>query len=182
MNDYGTVTEPTSIRFERLLPGPIERVWDYLTDSTKRGQWFSSGPIEPWVGGKIEHIFNNGKLSKHDDPPPEKYARHSGEVRMSGRVLAYEPPHVLAYTFGSVEGGDAESEVRFELTPHGDQVLLVLTHTRLASYDALISVAGGWHTHLGILADRLNGREPPAFWKTHSRMEAEYEARLPRPG
>lgn len=174
MNDYGVVTEPTSIRFERLLPGPIERVWSYLTDSEKRGQWFSSGPIEPKVGGNVEHVFNNSKLTKHDDPPPAKYAEHGGEVRMEGRVLAYEPPHLLAYTFGS------GSEVRFELTPQGDKVLLVLTHTHLASYDMLIGVAGGWHTHLGILADRLSGHEPPAFWKTHARMEAEYQARIPR--
>ncbi|RUL70986.1 SRPBCC family protein [Dyella choica] len=180
MNDYGVVTEPTSIRFERLLPGPIERVWSYLTDSEKRGQWFSSGRIEPVVGGKTEHVFNNSRLTGHFDPPPEKYARHAGEIRMHGHVLAYEPPHLLAYTFGSEADGDAGSEVRFELTPRGDQVLLVLTHTRLASYDALIGVAGGWHTHLGILADRLSGREPPAFWATHARMEAEYQERIPR--
>jgi len=27
MDDYGIITEPGTIRFERLLPGPIERVW-----------------------------------------------------------------------------------------------------------------------------------------------------------
>ncbi|MEX3932396.1 hypothetical protein AB4Y32_11375 [Paraburkholderia phymatum] len=26
------------VRFERLLPGPIERVWAYLTESDKRSQ------------------------------------------------------------------------------------------------------------------------------------------------
>lgn len=181
MNDYGVVTEPTSIRFERLLPGPIERVWSYLTDSEKRGLWFSSGPMELRVGGKVEHVFHNSKLTKHDDRPPEKYARHGGEVRMQGQVLACEPPRLLAYTFGSTEDGDAGSEVRFELTPHGDQVLLVLTHTHLSNYEALIGVAGGWHTHLGILADRLGDQEPQPFWKTYTRMEQEYEARIPRP-
>jgi hypothetical protein len=28
----------------------------------------------------------------------------------------------------------------------------------------MINVAGGWHTHLGILVDRLNERVPPPFW------------------
>jgi hypothetical protein len=32
----------------------------------------------------------------------------------------------------------------------------------------MINVAGGWHTHLGILVDRLNERlnerVPPSFW------------------
>lgn len=30
MDTYGTVIAPNTIRFERLLPGPIERVWAYL--------------------------------------------------------------------------------------------------------------------------------------------------------
>jgi len=180
MNDYGVVTEPTAIRFERVLPGPIERVWSYLTDPEKRGLWFSSGPMELRVGGNVEHVFNNNRLSKDGDLPPEKYAHHCGEVHMSGRILACEPPRVLAYTFGSADVGGVASEVRFELTPRGDDVLLVLTHTRLASYDGLISVAGGWHTHLQILVDLLNDRAPPSFWSTHTRMESVYINRIPR--
>jgi uncharacterized protein YndB with AHSA1/START domain len=27
MNDYGVIVGPGTVRFERLLPGPIERVW-----------------------------------------------------------------------------------------------------------------------------------------------------------
>jgi len=70
MNDYGVVIQLNSIRFERLLPGPIERVWSYLIDSEKRGEWFCSGPMEARVGGNIELVFNHRKLSKHDHPPP----------------------------------------------------------------------------------------------------------------
>jgi len=29
------------------LPGPIERVWEYLTDPDKRARWFAGGPMEP---------------------------------------------------------------------------------------------------------------------------------------
>ena len=41
MNDIGTSkmgtsTEPGTVRLERLLPGPIERAWAYLTESDKR--------------------------------------------------------------------------------------------------------------------------------------------------
>ena len=28
---YGVVTEPGTVRIERLLPGPAERIWSYLT-------------------------------------------------------------------------------------------------------------------------------------------------------
>ena len=34
--EHGVITEAGAIRFERLLPGPIERVWDYLVDPAKR--------------------------------------------------------------------------------------------------------------------------------------------------
>jgi hypothetical protein len=73
---------------------------------------------------------------------------------------------------------DEHSEVCFELEEDGEQVRLVLTHRRLSSYDEIISVSGGWHTHLDILEDVLNGREPQAFWKTHTPIEAEYERRF----
>jgi hypothetical protein len=41
-----------------------------------------------------------------------------------------------------------------------------------------VSVASGWHTHLGILADQLEGRDPPGFWSTHARLEGDYEQRI----
>ncbi len=44
-DDYGTVLSPTEVRFQRLLPGPIESVWAFLADSRKRGEWFASGPM-----------------------------------------------------------------------------------------------------------------------------------------
>ena len=36
MNDYGELLDENTVRFERLLPGPIERVWSYLTEGEKR--------------------------------------------------------------------------------------------------------------------------------------------------
>ena len=33
---YGTLIEPTTLKIQRLLPGPIERIWAYLTDSELR--------------------------------------------------------------------------------------------------------------------------------------------------
>ncbi|HGE6663066.1 TPA: ATPase, partial [Serratia marcescens] len=51
-------------------------------------------------------------------------------------------------------------------------------HRRLANRDEMLSVAGGWHTHLDILLDRLHDRAPQPFWSTHARLEEEYRARL----
>jgi uncharacterized protein YndB with AHSA1/START domain len=71
------------------------------------------------------------------------------------------------------------SEVTFELASRGTQVLLVVTHRRLADRDAMLSVSGGWHAHLDILQALLEGRKPPSFWKHHTGLEAEYDKRIP---
>jgi len=60
---YGVVTEPGTVRFERLLPGPIERVWSYLTESDKRRTWLASGEMELQVGGRVELIWRNSELT-----------------------------------------------------------------------------------------------------------------------
>jgi uncharacterized protein YndB with AHSA1/START domain len=172
MSEFGVVTEARTLRIRRVLPGPIERVWAYLTESDKRGRWLASGPMELRVGGKVELTFRNTELTGHGEPPPDKYQKYEG-AGISGHVTRCEPPRLLSHTWG--EG----SEVTFELTPEGENVLLVLTHRRLPDRTTMVSVASGWHTHLGILLDRLNRREPRPFWSTHARLEAEYEKRLP---
>ncbi len=178
MNDFGTVLAPDTVRIERILPGPIERVWAYLTEADKRRTWLAGGDMELHNGGSVELVFHNNALTDNDTPPPPKYEKYGGQIHSTGRILACDAPRLLEFTWD--EGPDDYSQVRFELSPHGDEVRLVLTHSRLANRDAMISVSGGWHTHLGILADRLAGRTPPGFWATHARVEAEYEQRIPR--
>lgn len=174
--DYGQVTGPGSVRFERVLPGPIERVWAYLTEPDKRGKWLAKGAMELRVGGAVELEFRHADLSPEPDAAPEKYRKYEGGSTMHGRITACDPPRLLSYTWGEETG--PETEVTFELTPRGRDVLLVLTHRRLADSEAMQSVSGGWHTHLGILADVLEGRTPRPFWTTHARLEKEYEKRL----
>jgi uncharacterized protein YndB with AHSA1/START domain len=172
MNEYGVVTEARTIRMERLLPGPIERVWDYLTDSTKRGKWFASGKMDLRPGGSIEFFFNHADLSAEKTPPAKHKNKASG-VSMSGTVTAVDPPRLLSFTFGSA------GEVTFELTPKGKDVLLVLTHRQLKDRDMMVGVSSGWHSYLAILIDVLNGDEPRPFWTTVTKMESEYERRIP---
>lgn len=177
MNKYGEFTEQGTIRFERLLPGPIERVWDHLTKSELKAKWLSAGDVEPRVGGKVEFRFKHSNLSENDDPIPEKYKHMEGGTYFEGRVTKWNPPRLLSYTWGEATG--EESEVTFELTPEGEKVRLTLTHRRLGDDpDILASVASGWHTHLGILIDRLNDRVPKGFWSVHSKMEEEYLNRI----
>ena len=97
---------------------------------------------------------------------------------MLGKVTRCEPPRLLSYTWNEKEGSVESSEVTFELTPRDSDVLLVLTHRRLGDRAAMVGVGGGWHTHLGILIDRLNGVEPGPFWTTFSQFEQDYRKRL----
>lgn len=176
VGEYATSPGAGTVRLERTLPGPIERVWAYLTESEKRGKWFASGPMELRAGGKVEFHFHNSQLSHNDEPTPERFEQYEGMVS-TGRVIRCEPPNVLSFTWGE-ESGD-KSEVTFELTDRGEEVHMLLTHRRLPDRKEMVGVASGWHAHVGVLIDLLNGREPKQFWSTIERMEAEYDQRLP---
>jgi uncharacterized protein YndB with AHSA1/START domain len=177
MNEFGVVTGKRSIRFQRVLPGPIERVWAFITESDKRGRWLASGPMELHVGGRVELNFRHADLTPHAETPPEKYRKFEQGVTNHGRITRCDPPRVLSFTWN--EDAGSVSEVTFELSARGAEVLLVLTHRRLGDRTAMLSVASGWHAHLGILIEHLNDREPGPFWSTYTRLEEQYQCRLP---
>lgn len=176
MTEYGELINDTTVRFERTLPGPIDRVWAYLVDSEKRAKWLCGGETVLDVGGAVEMCFHNATLSNATDiERPEKYADMPEKVTFGGHVTEIDPPRLLSHTW---EFDGENSEVRYELEEQGDSVRLVLTHTRLNSPAEVLSVCGGWHTHLDILVEVLKGSEPPPFWKTHTEYEEQYESRL----
>lgn len=171
-DQHGQFTGPGEVRLVRTLPGPIERIWEYLTDPEKRARWICGGMLEQKAGGKVEFAMHHKNLAPNE-APPAKYAHvQDPGVTFEGRVLKCEPPRLLVYTFGS-----DDSEVTFELTPQGKEVLLVLTHrTRGTEEQAeLCNYASGWHSHLAILIAVLEGTPRPPFWATHAKLEAEYQ-------
>ena len=174
MNDVsntklGTSPEQATVRLERILPGPIERVWAYLTESEKRKTWLAGGAFDLRVGGKADLHFDHSNITS--EKSPDEYKSHDSP----GTITRLDPPRLLSYTFGAA---GPESEVTFELETRGKGVLLTITHRRIASRKTMISVAGGWDAHVGILEDRLNGEEPRPFWSTHAKLKKEYEANL----
>ncbi len=167
---YGELIEPATLKIQRLLPGPIERVWAYLTESDLRRQWLAAGPMEMKVGAPFEFVWRNDELT---DPPGQRPAGFPAEHRMQAKITELDPPRKLSITWGSTGG------VSFELEPRGKDVLLTLIHHRVPDRTTLLNVSGGWHMHLDTLVARLTGKEPAPFWNGWSRLKAEYERRMP---
>ena len=166
----GQFTRPGEVRIVRVLPGPIERLWAYLTDPEKRAKWFAGGPMEPRPGGKVELFFHHKNIAPGETPPEDHKKVQDPGFTMPATVLRWEPPHVLSYTF------DDESDVTFELTPQGQNVQLVLTHrSRGTDLPFLSGYASGWHTHLAQLIALLEGAPRPPFWPMHARLKQEYQ-------
>lgn len=174
-DDYGRLTAPGTLVLERLLPGPIERVWAYLTESEKRQRWIAAGEMDLRVGGTVELIFNHSVLSP-GEAAPEKYKDHAGEIRTNGEITAVEAPRLLAFSWN--EENAEPSEVTFELEEVGNKVKLTLTHRKLFGEEMIAGVAAGWHAHVAIMIDELEGRPRRPFWATHMPLEDEYRTRL----
>lgn len=169
---------PGEVRLVRLLPGPIERIWEYLADPEKRRRWFAGGPMEPRAGGRVILHFRHRELAPDETPPEALRQYHDPGESMEGIVTRWEPPRVLAYTFGDT----GESEVTFELTTQGSNVQLVLTHrARGGDLPYLPGFAAGWHTHVTHLLALLTGAPRPPFWPLHQHLRAEYARQLGAP-
>lgn len=170
--EHGKFTSRAEVRIVRTLPGPIERIWEYLTDSEKRARWFAGGPMERRKGGKVTLKFRHKNLVPDETPPDAYKQHHETGHEMEGIITRWEPPHVLAYTFGSTQ----ESEVTFELTAQGKDVLLVLTHrAQPGDLPYMTEFSSGWHTHLVHLIALLEGTPRPPFWSLHAKLKADYE-------
>jgi len=167
-----TFIEPGTVRLERLLPGPVERAWAYLTESDKRAKWLAAGEFDLRVGGKIRLEFDNSKLPNDE----EGLAKHpgTGVHSFEGTITRLEPMRLLAHTW---LWGDNETDVTYELKPQGKDVLLTIVHRNLKPRELAKAVTAGWDVHTGILADVLNNVPPRPFWTTHDRLQTEYAAR-----
>ena len=167
---YGALVEPATVRIERLLPGPIGRVWAYLTESDLRRRWLAAGEMKLEVGAPFELVWRNDQLT---NPPGERPTGFGEEHRLTSRILEVDPPRKLAFAWHD------EAEVSMTLEPKGDEVLLTVIHRRLPDGRNVVGVSAGWHAHLDLLADSLTGRAPVPFWDALARLRTEYDRRLP---
>ena len=167
---FGTLSDDATLTLERLLPGSIDRVWAYLTESDLRRQWLAAGTMDMRIGAPVELVWRNNELM---DDPGQRPEGFGDEHRMESEITELDPPHRLAISWGSTGG------VTFELEPVGDMVRFTVTHRRIPDRSIMLNVSAGWHTHLDVLAARLASEEPAPFWDRWAELKAEYDQRLP---
>ncbi len=107
MHQYASRIASDAVRLERLLPGPLERVWAFLTESDKRARWLASGEWELRVGGRIEMRFAHDQLQS--EPTPAEY--RDMPMNVTGTVLRVEPPRLIEFTWLETRG--VATEVTF---------------------------------------------------------------------
>lgn len=167
---YGSLGEDATLTLERLLPGSIDRVWAYLTESDLRRQWLAAGTMDMRVGAPFELVWRNAELTENPGSRPEGFGE---EHRLDSEITELDPPYRLSISWGSTGG------VTFELEPVGDMVRFTVTHRRIPDRSIMLNVSAGWHAHLDVLAARLAGEEPDPFWDHWVALKAEYERRIP---
>jgi uncharacterized protein YndB with AHSA1/START domain len=150
----------TVLRLERVLRHPPERVWNALTEPKAQASWHPTpAEFEPAVGGMVRFSAEGGVPDMPD-----------------GEVTEWDPPRVLAHTWG-------EDRLRWELRPHDDGCLLILTQIFEDRMKAARDAAG-WHLCLDSLVAALDGAPverssesegPPEDWKELNRA---YEKRF----
>jgi uncharacterized protein YndB with AHSA1/START domain len=140
------------VRFERDYPRPIETVWSALTEPARLADWMGLAHVEPHVGGRYDMMM--------DGPHP-----------MTGRVIVWEPPHVLEVTWSNADAPD--SIVRYELRRQGDGAHLIFTHTRMP-YASSALMLPGWHVFLARLGSLVAGTPPPEWGTRWREMQAIY--------
>ncbi|MGQ3073152.1 MAG: SRPBCC family protein [Ferrovibrionaceae bacterium] len=166
---HGKLIEAATLKIQRVLPGPIDRIWRYLTDGNLRRQWLAAGEMELRIGSALELVWRNDELSDQPTTRPEGFA---AEMRMASRVTELDPPRRLAIAWGN------SGDVSFDLETRGSNVLLTVIHRRLPDRDMLLKVSAGWHAHLDLLVEVANGRKTAPFWESWGRLHREYDQRL----
>jgi uncharacterized protein YndB with AHSA1/START domain len=125
-----------------------EKLWQALTDGnfTER-YWFGARLRSDWkVGSSFEMVRSDGAVSD------------------AGKVVACDPPRLLAYTFVNLSDrykNEFPALATFVLEPYGKLVKLTLTHEGFQEGSKMLSgVSKGWPAILASLKSLLETGQP----------------------
>lgn len=166
--DVGAVHHDGSdvtITFHRRFRHPPERVWAALTDPEELKGWqMAEARSDGRAGGHVELVMAT-----------------SGGPRITGTILAWEPPRLYEHEFNieptSYAPHGERSVVRWELTRTPGGTELVVTHRRLSPKAAEGFVAG-LHAFLDRLDAQLDGRPLPDWTARFHEVRPRYPGTL----
>jgi len=160
-----------SVRFDRFVMVPLEKVWAALTEPARLTDWFAQAKMDLRLGGEVQFRWES-----------------HGHVE-TGFIVALKAPNLLAWAIPGPDG--RHSVTRWDLKqedPKGLGTRIVLTATELPA-EHLLSIATGWHTHLHDLPEAALRPEPLVWSLGRERERAarelaehvpRYRAHLPR--
>ena len=99
------MTPDVTLRFERRLQHPIQRVWAAITEPDEIEAWWGRATVDLRPGGAMRIEWLNS------------------DVTMPATITELDPPHVL-----EIEG-EPHGRLRFELEPDGDGTRLHFEHS-----------------------------------------------------
>jgi uncharacterized protein YndB with AHSA1/START domain len=154
-HDDGTVT----LRFQRRLDHPIERVWEAITEPEQLAGWLAEAEIELVKGGSIELRWQNTmtreQVAEYDIKGFEDRDPEQGAV-VKGTITRLDPPRLIEYDT------DDHGLLQWELEERGGGTLLSFSSILEIPEHMRTQVLAGWHTHLEWLEDSLAGH--PVDW------------------
>ena len=140
------------VRFVRHYPRPVETVWSALTEPARLADWMGAASVEPRAGGRFQLML--------DGPHP-----------MTGRVVVWDPPHVLEHEWRQRIVDDGV--VRYELAEDGAGTLLTFTHRGLSVRNAKGFIPGT-HAFLDRLEAHLAGASLPNWSERYAEAAPAY--------
>ncbi len=134
-------SDALTVRLERTIAAPPERVFRAWTDPAYIAKWFGPGPdfpvlevaMDPREGGAYRFVVA--------DPTGKQHT-------VKGIYRRIDPPKTLSFTWAWESPGwvGRESRVTVELAPTDDGgTHLTLTHTELLDADAVRNHGEGWN-------------------------------------
>jgi uncharacterized protein YndB with AHSA1/START domain len=131
---YLEIDDRPAVRFERIYPHPVERVWQAVTDPVEMSHWFPSPEVS-------HEAHAGGTITLGGDP----YAPDAKTTR----VLVWEPPHRFAFEWDT-------DELHFTLSDHDGGCRLELVNL-LSTRGAGARNSAGWEICLGHLDRVVDG-------------------------
>ena len=100
-----------TLKIERQLAYPVDKVWKVVTTRELLRQWFPCDVEGEWkVGAELQFIFLQGE------------GEGLSEEELRGEVLTVDPPRLLEFRWGT-------HFLKYELTPDGDGCRFRLSHS-----------------------------------------------------